>query len=140
MNKLQISKWLSKYEITKYKIHDNLIVDVHEDVWLRSKKLTSLPFQFGIVQGHFSCSSNKLTSLEHCPNVVQGYFYCHSNKLTSLEHCLKIVKGNFDCCGNQLTSLEHCPKVVHGNFYCDDNLKQDMRYLRYSLARQLSEL
>ena len=98
MNKEGIISWLSKYEIAKYTIHDNLVVDVHEDVWLSNKNLTSLPFQFGIVQ------------------------------------------GDFDCSRNQLTSLEHCPKVIEGVFFCDDHLKQDIRYLRYSLARQLSEL
>ena len=119
MNKEEIKKWLSKYGITKYTIHDNLVVDVHEKVWLCNNNLTSLPFQFGIVQEGFSCYNNQLTSLEHCP---------------------KVVHGNFDCYHNQLTSLEHCPKVVHGNFYCDEHLKQDIRYLRYSLARQLSKL
>ena len=98
MNKEEIVSWLSKYKITKYTIDDNLVVDVDEYVWLRSKNLTSLPFQFGIVHGYFSCHHN------------------------------------------QLTSLEHCPKVVKGNFDCDEHLKQDIRYLRHSLAKQLQAL
>ena len=119
MNKEEIKECLSKYNITKYTIHDNLVVDVHRYVSLNGQNLTSLPFQFGIVQGHFSCSNNKLTSLDHCP---------------------KEVHGNFYCCGNKLTSLEHCPKVIKGMFWCDGYLHTDIRYLRYSLAKKLMKL
>ena len=119
MNKEEIISWLSKYEITNYTIHDNLVVDVHKNVLLNSKNLTSLPFQFGIIKGSFYCHHNQLTSLEHCPKIVHGYFACYNNKLTSLDHC---------------------PKVVQDSFWCDEHLKQDIRYLRYQLAKQLMEL
>ena len=98
MNKEEIKLWLSQYGISKYTIHDNLVVDVHQQVSIYRANLTSLPFQFGIIEGYF------------------------------------------DCDGNKLTSLDHCPKIVHDDFFCDDYLKNDIRYLRYFLAKQLSEL
>ena len=140
MNSEEIKDWLSQYGISKYTIHDNLVVDVHQQVSIYRSNLTSLPFQFGIVQGYFDCAENDLTTLENCPKEVQGDFYCSYNKLTSLEHCPKEVKGGFYCSFNQLTSLEHCPKVVQGNFVCDDYLKNDIRYLRWKLAKQLQAL
>jgi hypothetical protein len=76
MNKEEIKDWLAKEYIRKYTIHDNLVVDIHENVYLGFGGLTSFPFQFGIVQGSFSCSNNKLTSLEHCPKVIKGEFEC----------------------------------------------------------------
>ena len=140
MNKEQIKDWLAEYKITNYSINDDLVVDVHGNAWIGRANLTSLPFQFGIVQGAFSCSDNKLTSLEYCPKEVHGGFYCDGNQLTSLEHCPKEVKGSFSCSDNKLTSLEHCPKVVQGYFVCDEHLRNDIRYLRWKLAKQLLSL
>jgi Leucine-rich repeat (LRR) protein len=119
MNKEEIKDWLSQYGISNYTIHDNLVVDVHESVWLSNNNLTSLPFQFG---------------------VIKGYFYCDYNQLTSLKHCPKEVHRNFSCSGNNLTSLEYCPKIIKDRFWCDDYLKKDIRYLRYHLAKLLQAL
>lgn len=139
MNKQEIKNWLSYYNITKYTINDDLTVDVNFKVNL-SGGITSLPFQFGAVNGDFSCSYNYLTSLKNCPRVVTGNFFCHSNKLTSLEHCPKIVNGTFWCHDNLLTSLEHAPKVITGSFHCDPGFKTDPNYLRWLLANKLKDL
>lgn len=119
MNRKEIEEWLIKYEIPNYTIHDNLMVDVHQSVWLHKKNLAFLPFEFGIVQGNFNCSGNDLTSLEHCPKEVQSDFYCEANKLTSLEHC---------------------PKVICGHFVFDMYLRNDIRALRHHLSKQLQSL
>ena len=115
----QIEDWLDEYGITNYTIHEDLVIDVHEKVYLLSKRLASLPFQFGIIQGDFNCTWNQLTSLKHCPKEVHGDFFCYKNKLTSLEHC---------------------PKVIKGFFVCDHYLRNDIRNLRHHLAKLLQKL
>ena len=81
MNRKQIEKWLKKYGIENYTIHDNLVVDVDGNVDLSNKKLKVLPFQFGNVTGYFDCSNNQLTSLQYCPTTVGESFY-YDDELT----------------------------------------------------------
>ena len=101
MNKSEIEKWLKKYGIENYTIHDNLVVDVNGDVYLCNKILTELPFQFGNVTGYFHCSNNKLTSLQYCPASVDGSFYCFDNPFI-------VTKENES---NWLEAIKHHKKV-----------------------------
>ena len=150
-NKEKIRKFLHQNNIRKYEINDDHTVDVYQTVDLRSRNLTEIPIQFGIVEGAFNCSRNNLKTLNGCPRFIRGSFDCSYNELTSLEHapeisntnvygqkinsffkcdnneiatlegCPEIVKGYFDCSVNNLTSLEGGPKVVYGNYSCGHN-------------------
>ena len=53
--------------------------------------------QFGVVGGHFDCSSNKLTSLEGAPQEVGGDFFCYCNKLRSRECVRESISVLFYC-------------------------------------------
>ena len=118
-SKSEISLWLDKYNIKNYTINDDLTVDVAGDVYLGNSGLATIPIQFGKVGGWFYCYNNQLKSLVGCPREVGGYFSCYHNKLTSLVGC---------------------PNVIRGEFYCDDNLKEDIEYLRWLLSYKLMAL
>ena len=120
MDKIDIKKWLKKYDIVHYKINDDLSIDVVGDVNLYSVGLCIIPVKFGNVSGNFNCGMNKLTSLEGCPVKVGGFFDCSYNKLTSLEGCPTEVGGYFSCGYNELVSLLGCPRVG-GDFNCCRN-------------------
>ena len=59
-------KWLTDMGIATY-TYENGKVDVHGDVDISNKNLTSIPVQFGMVSGNFYCWYNKLTSLAGAP-------------------------------------------------------------------------
>ena len=109
-----------QYNITNYVIREDGKVDVDGDVNLYNN-LDKLPLDFGVVKGHFNCSSNSLTSLEFAPVKVGGGFNCSSNKLTSLKGAPEKVGGYFSCFNNNLTSLEFAPEKVGGYFSCSYN-------------------
>lgn len=73
-NKDDIKEWLDKYGIEKYTIKENMTVDVHGEVNLSNKELTSIVVQFDYVKGNFYCYNNELISLEGCPKLVGGDF------------------------------------------------------------------
>ena len=128
MNYQEIEQWLKNYSIENYTIHDNLVVDVDDDVDLFSKNLKTLPFQFGKVMGYFNCSYTKIASLQHCPITVGRGFYCDNNQLTSLQYCPTTAGGGFNCSNNQLTSLRYCPTTVRGFFNCSNNQLTSLQY------------
>ena len=97
-----------KYNIKNYTINKDGTVDVNNDIYLNSCKLTKLPLKFGNVTGDFNCGNNQLTTLEGCPQSVDGYFTCYNNNITLLEGCPRSVGGDFNCGNNNLTKLEFC--------------------------------
>ena len=134
-------------KIENFKIHDNLVVDVDEDVDLLDQYLKEIPLKFGVVKGSFRCGQNKLISLEGAPRIVEKSFNCAGNdRLKSLKGAPEIVGGRFYCsynynlislkgspkevgawfsCSNNpnLVSLKGMPKELGGDFYCSDNPK-----------------
>lgn len=119
--KEEIITWLKEMNIHHYNIHEDLTVDVDDDVDLNKKFLVVLPIQFGIVKGFFNCSMNYLISLKGSPKKVEGHFECSFNKLTSLEYCPEAIEGSFSCNNNLITSLKGCPKVIKGYLDCTNN-------------------
>ena len=124
-----IKEWLDLMEIKNYKVNEDLIVDVNDDINIYNKGLTEIPIQFGIVKGDFYCYHNNLKSLEGCPIKVNGDFCCSRNKLTSLEYASEIINGNFDCSFNNLKSLKYTPKEIKGYFNCYGNPNLTYDYL-----------
>ena len=93
--KREIIEWLEKYQIKNYTVNDDLTVDVDGGVYLNSKNLKEIPFQFGNVGSYFNCCYNQLTSLEHCPRNVGADFYCFNNPLHSIKELFDIdIKGD----------------------------------------------
>jgi hypothetical protein len=146
--KQKIEDWLENNTITNYTIHDDLTVDVYEDVWI-TKRRKKLPFQFGIVEGNFfssnmgleslegaprivtglfRCSSNPITSLKYSPVEVGGDFICNHTKITDLQFSPKTVGGFFDCGSCELISLFGCPKKINSYFNCSSNKLQSFEY------------
>ncbi|MGZ8984556.1 MAG: hypothetical protein ACXW11_11505 [Methylotenera sp.] len=117
----EIQNWLDSMGVEKYKINEDLTVDVDGDVFLIEKELIEIPVQFGKVSEFFLCVKNKLSSLEGCPKEVVGDFDCSDNELTSLEGSPKIVGGTFQCSNNKLVDLKGCPEFVGDSFDCSGN-------------------
>lgn len=114
--------------ITNYKWVNGRL-DCYQDVNLKNKELTKLPFDFGTIQGDFRCNKNLMTSLEGSPSKVYGNFVCSENQLTSLDFCPSIVSEGFFCqknllWDNSIIGLENYPvcMISHELIY---NTKND---------------
>lgn len=124
MNKEQIIDWLNTHEIVRYRINEDLTVDVEGDVLLTYINLESIPIQFNKVNGDFTCMGNSLKTLKGSPFIVEGHYSCsENNQLVDLEGSPNIVKKNFICTNNSLKSLKGSPKEVGGNFFCFNNVE-----------------
>jgi hypothetical protein len=111
-----------KYNIKNYTINLDGSIDVNDNVFLNSKRLTELPLTFNKVTGSFDCGYNQLTSLKGCPRWIGGHFSCSYNDLTSLEFSPDYVGGYFNCRFNNLTD-NYCDTEIGGRFFT--SLKQD---------------
>lgn len=119
--KEEIELWLFQMQIEKYKINDDLTVDVNGYVDISNRHLTSIPVQFGRVELHFFCYSNKLTNLKGSPRYVGTIFGCEDNHLTTLLGAPEEVGGDFDCHYNDLTNLNYMPKIIGGEVNYSQN-------------------
>lgn len=90
-----IHNFCKKYSIRDYTINDDYTVDVDNNVYLYRCDLSSIPIQFGRVNGFFNISYNNLKSLEGSPSYVEGEFHCSSNELKTLKDGPKFVGGNY---------------------------------------------
>lgn len=110
--KEETEQWLNLMGIKNYIIHDDLKVDVKENVNISAKNLDFIPIQFGLVHGDFNCSQNNLKSLEGSPYEVA----CFEPYGRDTYHL-----GSFFCQDNQLESLAFAPKKVFRYMHCVDN-------------------
>lgn len=111
---------LKRYNIKNYTINSDGTIDVDDDIYLLGRKLTKLPFKFGVVSGNFDIRGNDLSSLEGCPDEIGGNFLCGYNRLTSLLHCPAEIGGCLNCGNNLLTKLDTTSNI-EGNIYCFGN-------------------
>lgn len=120
----------NKLNITEYTIHENLTVDVHQDVYFfkYSDIKSFIPFKFGIINGYFDISNMNLISLKNSPDEIYGDFLCEDNMLTTLEDGPKIVHGKYFCNSNKLISLFGCPEEAEDSFYCYENQLTTLEY------------
>lgn len=99
-SKFNIIKFLEGFRIKKYKINDDLSVDILEPVEigmskvgidLSNKNLIEIPVKFNSVIGDFRCSNNNLKNLKNCPNeIISGYLIADNNNLDTLEGATEI--------------------------------------------------
>jgi hypothetical protein len=90
-NPKEIKRWLDKYNIKNYIIRPNGVVDVDDNIYLRSFTGETLPIQFGTT-GSFDCSHSNITSFKGFPKIIKGYFDCFESKIISLSGIDKIIK------------------------------------------------
>ncbi len=109
--------------IYAYTIHNDLTVDVGNDVNIADKGLPYIPVQFAVIDGDFLCGKNRLTSLKGAPRECKK-FCCNDNQLTSLIGAPNKC-AVFDCCGNRLTSLKYSPDSID-RFWCSNNRLVDL--------------
>ena len=92
-NRKAIKKWLDEYKIKKYKINDDMTVDVNGNVDLFGKQLTEIPIKFNIVTRCFNCSFNRLTTLIDIEYIdIEDKLCCSNNSYTSFEHWPKRIE------------------------------------------------
>lgn len=113
--------------LTKYKINDDLSVDIDGNVSLTTCDLTEIPLNFNKVNGNFIIYNNKLTSLEGSPKIVRGSFDCSHNKLKNLKGSPEIVRRNFSCQRNSITTLVGGPREVNGDYNCSENKLENLK-------------
>lgn len=74
--KAMIEKWLKDYGINPddYIIHDNLEIDIINDLYLVDKELTEFPefIKFNHVYGGFYAAGNNWKSLKGFPRIIEG--------------------------------------------------------------------
>ena len=110
----EIRNWLNEMNIDEYIIHDDLTVDINQNVYLIGKKLTHLPIKLGIVNGDFNIYKNYLTSLENFPHTVVGDLDCSENAIDSLMNSpVKKVGETFNCSENYISNLKGMPNSLN---------------------------
>lgn len=124
--KEDITYWLERHNIKKYKINTNLTVDVYETVDLSQKNLTYLPIQFGEVMGEFMIDKNQLISLKGSPSKVKYSFVAIDNQLTTLEFSPNYVGHSFLVSNNNLTHLDLAPLYIGEVFDFSQNEINDV--------------
>lgn len=109
----EIDAWLTKHHIENYFIESKTHhVHVAGSVYLNKKALSTIPIQFGIVEGDFHCGYNYLLNLQGTPHVVKGNFNFSYNYVKTLDYCPKIIEGDFNASNNKLTSTKGLPLLT----------------------------
>jgi hypothetical protein len=116
---IHVEYLLEYLNIGIYQIHKGLI-DVDDNVDMRDKNISRIPFLFGEVAGNFLCNINSINTLYGSPQKVGGDFWCSDNKLETLKWAPKEVGGGVYCSNNVLTTLEGAPQDV-AYFHCEHN-------------------
>ncbi len=128
-SKEEIHEWLEenihRYNILRFKINDDLTVDVEGDMRIKVTAardgMKLLPIKFGDVAGDVNFGLLKLVSLKGSPREVQGNFFCDGNLLTDLVGGPRNVGEIYDCANNKITSLKGSPREVGHDFDCSNN-------------------
>lgn len=100
-------------KVEKYKIKEDLTVDVDGDVDFSVGMLKKIPVKFGKVTGNFNCSYNALNNLTNSPTQIGGIFNCSGNEIYTLIKGPSYVAGGYFCTDNRLENLEGFP------MYCE---------------------
>jgi len=103
-----IKGWLEKYDITDYRINDDMTIDVDMDVNLDYKLNDNLPeyIQFNKVRNWFAIRGCHLTSLRGCPFECSSLF-CNNNELTSLQYSPIKIINFFNFSNNKITNFKY---------------------------------
>lgn len=129
-----IKNTLKDWDIQYYKIGENNIIDVNQNVDISRKDIMRLPFKFGKINGDFNCSFNYLKDLRNSPDEVTGSFNCTGNILKNLEYGPKYVGNEYICRFNNLINLNGYPEYVGKIFNCSFNHINNLKYLPNELT------
>jgi len=96
------SKSGTPWETPKYRINDDLTIDLFEDFEVPDKDIGEFPdyINFNISHESFNVDHTNLKSLRGCPKVVKGYFSCEGNKLINLYGIPENIAGDIFVRGN----------------------------------------
>ena len=86
---------LNRYD---FEVRENNIIDVVGNVNIDSLGIKYIPYEFGVINGDFSCSYNNLISLHNSPTYIDGTFKCNNNALHSLSGGPAVAESYY--CGN----------------------------------------
>jgi hypothetical protein len=135
-----IEAWLEKYNITKYSITPDLVVNAHQKVVISGDykdPIYFIPFQFGKVDGSFTVEKATLENLEGFPQYVTGNFDVYGSSLKSLKGGPHTVMGDYDIMDNLLNSLEFCASYVGGRFKALDVPIKTLEFLPQTVGGDL---
>jgi len=116
----EIEDQLKKYNINHYRINNDMSIDALQNVNITYCRLTTLPFNFNLIDGSIDIRRNQLTSLIGLPESIYE-INAESNNLKSLHGCSEHVEGNAIFNNNLLTNLYYMPKYVGKSLYLNDN-------------------
>jgi hypothetical protein len=123
----KIARFMEEVANTRrYKINDDLTIDVYDDVTIR-EPMNHLPFKFGWIGGDFNISSCGLISLRGCPDDIEQDFICTNNRITDLKYGPTEVGGNYDVRQSGLYKLDGAPRIIHKDFDCSYNNIDDLK-------------
>jgi hypothetical protein len=99
--------------LNNFTINDNGSVDVDDNVSLNGQILSTIPFQFGRIDGDFRCVNTGLKSFIGFPYYVSGSVFCGNNNLTSFDGCPKYIGVHFNGYNNKFTSFKGFPDSLN---------------------------
>jgi len=99
----RIKEWLDERNVIKYKINEDLSIDVNWSVDLKYIHEGNFPdyIQFNKINGFFDCGGCEMTTLKGSPKSVLGVFRVSHNPLTTLEFSPKTAAA-IACYNNNL--------------------------------------
>jgi len=134
----EILEFLGKVGITKYKINDDLSVDVLQNLNIIWENIQKFPVVFNSVQGNVILTANKLESLEGLPKEIHGDLDISNNRLMTLDFCPQIVHGDFDASECYLNNLKNGPKEVMGDVNLEGNYLKSLEGLPSYIGNDLN--
>ena len=107
----------------KYRIYDDLSVDVFGDFSLKDKVAqtwTVCPIKFATIFGNFIWHYGSLTTLENMPRKVNKNYSVAYNNLKNLKYSPYSIGENFVVSGNKLRDLKGCPSKIGGYLFANN--------------------
>lgn len=87
-----IVEWCYRNNVTSYTIAEQGVINTNQSVSLVDYQESTLPFQFGVVDGNFDCYNARLTSFTGFPHKITGSLYLYDSHIYSLHNIHKTVK------------------------------------------------
>jgi len=134
-----IRMWMSKLNISSYKLTKKFSINVYHNVLLSEKNISEFPpyIKFNHITGGFHCDNNKLTSLRGCPYSLSGSFMCSFNKLVNLKNGPTVVKQSYGASYDELESLEGIGEIIGESIYINDNNLKTLEYIPPIIKKDL---
>jgi hypothetical protein len=100
--KALIIKWLDDNKISKYKLLDNLSINVFADVIIRTHGPFPDYIQFNYIDGNFYAWNLEIGSFRGFPQKIEGSLYAGKNTIYDIGDAPKFVGGIIDISDNPI--------------------------------------